>query len=801
MDLNDADESMVESNSTSNNDEAVMTVPDFNGFGNDEMDSVEAIDPVQGLPVETDFTQPSQDTDIDINVTMNESQGEGWPDDVREGTSLEGSLAVVQRQELSLGCDPTVVQRLNEELLQDQNALFELRHQYETLQASYQRLSQESEHAVTSLLEVLGKERNQHAALQDDYQLLETSFQNLAERTQERTQEQQQLFQSQIDTYQRELVVLRELTKPTHYLRDLSDQPKRQYSFPPGAQLAALYESDCLRLNVFIDNLTVDELGPAMLGDDAVIASYVPQLLAAVWRRAEERVQSFLTERARTLEVEFGAANLASHFNDDDWLTRPPIDGAMNVALRFFVTYLQSRGVDQLIQAVAQEVGITPSPSEDLTAFKNDVDAWVVAKVLRSPEALWLHNIIKTLCEKGGDEGCLSTMEAPESVLSMYVTFVRWLILCRCSDPLVKLSPAIGTEVSSVESLVDVHELVAAKSITLINHVKFKDKDLRATPAKAFVVLPPMVFTMRCQTKVHGLANDDATAANEVRPCYSYVVEGEAAIDELDRFVASYVPSQLARRAALIRGESAVPAAEAGQTVAATELVVAMDKDLDHAAPAVVTTESELGDFNEDAAAVNADMATEYTAHAAAVSNQDTTVPAVAKGSAAIDAHQPQPPTHFVGEKLAESLALLRKEDEAADRPPSTLVVQSPDEENMTTAAVAKGQAKHRSGTSHKPVNDHSHSHSHTAQSTSSHHDDHSERHRRPHESNDAREPHEPHGDYPGGHRVYADHGHVNHSGESVNSRTVSQYPQATAVPSHQSSRSRSQTNRSDDDL
>eukprot|EP01033_Poteriospumella_lacustris_P001122 gene1122-822_t len=596
-----------------------------------------------------------------------------------------------------MGYDPAVAQSLHEELLQCQNALFEQQREYETLQVSYQRLSQESEQAITSLLEVLDKERNQHAALQDDYQLLETSFQNLAERTQERTQEQQQLFQSQIDTYQRELVVLRELTKPTHYLRDLSDQPKRQYSFPPGAQLAALYESDCRRLNVFIDNLTVDELVPAMLGDDAVIASYVPQLLAAVWRRAEERVQSFLTERARTLEVEFGAANLASYFNDDDWLARPPIDGAMNVALRFFVTYLQSRGVDQLLQAVAEEVAITPSPSEDLTAFKNDVDAWVVAKVLRSPEALWLHNIIKTLCEKGGDEGCLSTMEAPESVLSMYVVFVRWLILCRCSDPLVQLSPAIGTEMSTVESLGDVNELVAAKSMTLINHVKFKDKDLRATPAKAFVVLPPMVFTMRGQTKVQGLANDDATAANEVRPCYSYVVEGEAAIDELDRFVASYVPYQLAQRDALIRGESAVPTAEAGQ-------IAAVDKDLDRASPAAATAEREPE--ASSVSEVNVDVAIEHTAHAAAGSNPNTAMPAVAKGSAAIDAHQP--PTHFVGEKLAESLALLRKEGEAADRPTSTLVVQSPDED-------ANRPAKHRSGgTSQKPVNDHSHGHGHS---------------------------------------------------------------------------------------
>eukprot|EP01033_Poteriospumella_lacustris_P018697 gene18697-13467_t len=99
---------MAESNGISNNDEVVMTLPDLNGFENDEMDSVEAIDPVQGLPVETDFTQPSLDTDIDINVTMNESQGEGWSDDVQDGTSLEGSLAAVQRQELSMGYDPAV---------------------------------------------------------------------------------------------------------------------------------------------------------------------------------------------------------------------------------------------------------------------------------------------------------------------------------------------------------------------------------------------------------------------------------------------------------------------------------------------------------------------------------------------------------------------------------------------------------------------------------------------------------------------------------------------------------------------
>lgn len=743
--MNVAEVSMEESNSVSNEDEAVKATTDFIGAGNDEMDSVEVIEPEQGLPVQTGSVQS---TEIDINVIMSDAQGKDLPNDTQEGTSVEGFLVDVQRQALSLEFDSTALQSLQDQLLQHQYVLSEAQRQYDALQASYLSLSQ----ANTSLHDALTTEKNQFDALQAEYQLLATSFQSQ---------------QQQINTYQRELVLLRELTKPTHYLRDLVDQPKRNYDFPPGAQLAALFESDCRRLSVFLDNLTLDELRPVMLGDDAIIASYVPQLLAAVWRRAEERVQLFLKERAQALEAEFGVTDLATYFNDHDPRTRPPIDGATNVVLRFFVTYLQRRGVHQLMQAVAQEVTNGPSPSEDLTAFRNDTEAWIVAKVLQSPEALWLHNIIKTLREKGGDDGCLSQMESSETVLSLYETFVRWLILCRCSDPLVQLSPAIGTALPNVESLADVNQLVASKSVALINHIKIKGKDLPAIPVKAFVALPGMGFTMRWQTIVPGFTNDDATAVNEVRPCYSYVVEGEKAINELNSFVTTYAPQQLALRDALIRGVSTAPTKqvlasepttdEVFSAVLAVAETATMDVDgavgIISAAPMTAESEQEgtndvspviavvaegsvegaishavapfsaplapieqEGTIEESASFApvedSANVAAEDNVHANAVDHPESRIlPSGSNVIAASESHHHS--THPVGEVIAASLESLHLQGGATGGQASSLVVESPVEESTASVTIAKKQRKGHRGKSDKPVDDRRHDNNH----------------------------------------------------------------------------------------
>eukprot|EP01033_Poteriospumella_lacustris_P015060 gene15060-10775_t len=321
---------------------------------------------------------------------------------------------------------------------------------------------------------------------------------------------------------------------------------------PTEVELLAQYAMDGRRVHNFLRHVTAAPLGRESLGDAAVVASYLPQLLAALWRRAEERVQLFLLQ---TLQVTFrlSSSAAASFLLSDGSPTRPPMDHATNAAFRDCVTYLQRRGVEDLLATVAQEVASSVRPS---SAIDHDVDTLMVAHLLRSPEALWLHQIVETLRARSGPFSPMSS--ALDGVVSMYKSFVRWILLSRCREPhRAKLLPAMGTELPHVTSALDVHARVAAGTLGLVNGSVpgagaegRPDRDPRTVPAKAFVTMPALWLT---ETETETATDTETETATERPPCSTYVVVGDAEIDELQRFVASYVPQRLAQLEAALR--------------------------------------------------------------------------------------------------------------------------------------------------------------------------------------------------------------------------------------------------------
>lgn len=393
------------------------------------------------------------------------------------------------------------------------------------------------------------QERQQPAALQRDHRALEGSVQEM--------DQHQRALEATIDRHESELTERRAAAataatqlppSPLILLPLPLPLTQRPQHHPTEVELLAQYAVYGRRIHNFLRNVTAAPLGPESLGDAAVVASYLPQLLAAVWRLADERVQLFLLQ---TLQVTFGVSSsaAASFLLSDRSSTRPPMDHATNAAFRDCVTYLQRRGVEDLLATVAQEVASSVRPS---SAIDHDVDTWMVAHLLRSPEALWLHQIVETLRARSGPFSPMSS--ALEGVVSLYTSFVRWILLSRCREPhRAKLLPAMGTELPHVTSALDVHARVAAGTLGLVNGSDLvaglaegrPDRDPRTVPAKAFVTMPALWLT-ETETET---ATETAT---ERPPCCTYVVVGDAELDELQRFVASYVPQRVAQLQAVL---------------------------------------------------------------------------------------------------------------------------------------------------------------------------------------------------------------------------------------------------------
>jgi hypothetical protein len=317
-------------------------------------------------------------------------------------------------------------------------------------------------------------------------------------------------LESDLRLREEELKILRSQCCPTYVSRDLSDQNQ--------TGLSSEYEDLCRQWKGFLDNLFSDDLSEKILGEDRLVPGFLPDLLGGVWDEAVKQVDQFLSRHENTLRTQFGVTELA------DWRSclleteslhneSQQVSNASNALMhRFILTVMQRHGYDQLMSEVERKISAASDKTE-LVASMGNVDM------------LWLHRVIERLRRDGE---VLPASGNLQTVLDLYLSLVRFLTLCRMSEPPAFLGPRPGTRLP-VNTQDEAAKLYQKEKTTVVVNNAMKASP--NSPAELRVMLPGLYFT---DSTPQG--SSVKVDSRQVLPSYSFIVQGEKDLEELRVF-------------------------------------------------------------------------------------------------------------------------------------------------------------------------------------------------------------------------------------------------------------------------
>lgn len=500
----------------------------------DKIDSKNECDTIVNLePDETKESAVSEDKFSTISESKMSNDVDQWKekeaDYLREKEML--SLTVCNLQE-----------QLATSILNGKNVQDRLEHAQATMMKTIQRIAT-LENNIKSLQTENDSLLQENETIQNDYHQQSSNL-----------KEQVRVLSAKVDSLTRELKILRPLARNTHILRDPSDQDSVGTVFPPGHSLIQEYDNVCRLWKGFFDNLSSDDLSKSTLGDAWVEPAYITFLVGGVWDAAVARVNRFFLFHEELLQYNFGVTELA------DWqdclpsndVETTPATPHRSLTNRFMTTSMQRHGLSKLLQEVQAEIKVeTLSSNGDLDAA-NAAETKVV-KSVGNAHMLWLHQIVQHQQRGHEDEEDAGNTFR---VLNLYMTLVRFLAMCRMSDPAAYLGPRPSSLLTSTGDAIDFRfvsanadivrtqeqannlvKATAKKKTIFVNHAKKVDP---ATPVEVRVLLPGMYFTY--SQDVDGSSPDQL-----VSPSYSFILQGQNSIDRLQKFVDEEAKLQLKR--------------------------------------------------------------------------------------------------------------------------------------------------------------------------------------------------------------------------------------------------------------
>jgi hypothetical protein len=324
-----------------------------------------------------------------------------------------------------------------------------------------------------------------------------------------------------IEDKEKELQILRLAFRPTYVSRDPSDQNQVGFMFPSGHRLISEYGDLCRQWKGFLDNLSSDDLSEKTLGEDWLVPGFLPDLLGGVWDEAVKQVDQFLSRHENTLRTQFGVTELANwrsclleteSFHNES----QQVSNANNALMhRFILTVMQRHGYDQLMSEVERKISAEDSSSDKtrLVVSMGNVDM------------LWLHRVIERLRRDGE---VLTVSGDLQTVLDLYLSLIRFLTLCRLSEPPAFLEPRPGTRLP-VNTQGDAAKLYQKENTTVVVNNAMKASP--SSPAELRVMLPGLYFTD--STPQGSPVKEDS---RQVLPSYSFIVQGEKDLEKLRAF-------------------------------------------------------------------------------------------------------------------------------------------------------------------------------------------------------------------------------------------------------------------------